>query len=132
MPMRISAGFGTYLRRHRALIAHPGKPTDGPDARRRVPGLRRQEPAEAAGISVEYYTRLEQDRAPRPSREVLTALAQAFGLSAAGRDHWIVNCSPAGVVDRPRRQTGHFERDPGAFEVMVRPAAIRAQHRPGP
>lgn len=40
-----------------------------------------------AGISVEYYTRLEQGRASRPSREILTALARAFRLSDAERDH---------------------------------------------
>lgn len=58
-----------------------------PLSHRRVPGLRRQELADTAGISVEYYTRLEQGRASRPSREILTALARAFGLSDAEREH---------------------------------------------
>ena len=54
---------------------------------RRVPGLRRQELAQIASISVEYYTRLEQGRAPRPSRDVLAALARSFELTVAERDH---------------------------------------------
>ncbi|GAA3851565.1 helix-turn-helix transcriptional regulator [Streptomyces sedi] len=40
-----------------------------------------------AGLSVEYYTRLEQGRAVHPSREILTALARAFRLSSPERDH---------------------------------------------
>lgn len=55
--------------------------------RRRVPGLRREEVAAAAGISVEYYTRLEQGRAARPSANVLDALASALDLTAAEHRH---------------------------------------------
>lgn len=55
--------------------------------RRRTPGLRREEVAQLAFISTEYYTRLEQARGPRPSREVLTGLARALRLSNAERDH---------------------------------------------
>lgn len=49
--------------------------------RRRTPGLRREEVARLAGISVDYYIRLEQARSPRPSRQVLAALARALRLS---------------------------------------------------
>ncbi|MFI9462944.1 helix-turn-helix domain-containing protein [Streptomyces xiamenensis] len=76
--------FGNYLRRRRAAMAPPDSVRA---SRRRVPGLRRQELSDIAGISVEYYTRLEQGKAARPSREVLHALARAFGLSVAERDH---------------------------------------------
>jgi transcriptional regulator with XRE-family HTH domain len=55
--------------------------------RRRTPGLRREEVARLAGISVDYYTRLEQARGPRPSRQVLAALARALRLYAAERAH---------------------------------------------
>ncbi len=55
--------------------------------RRRTPGLRREEVAQLAFISTEYYTRLEQARGPRPSREVLAGLARALRLSDAERDH---------------------------------------------
>jgi transcriptional regulator with XRE-family HTH domain len=55
--------------------------------RRRTPGLRREEVAHLAFISTEYYTRLEQARGPRPSREVLSGLAHALRLSDAEREH---------------------------------------------
>ncbi|WP_090797474.1 helix-turn-helix transcriptional regulator [Asanoa ishikariensis] len=57
------------------------------DPRRRTPGLRREEVAGLAFISIEYYTRLEQARGPRPSREVLTGLARALRLTDAERVH---------------------------------------------
>ncbi|NBM17727.1 helix-turn-helix domain-containing protein [Streptomyces sp. GC420] len=71
-------------RRERISPADVGLPA-GP--RRRTPGLRREEAAQLAFISTEYYTRLEQARAPRPSREVLAGLARALRLSDAERDH---------------------------------------------
>ena len=55
--------------------------------RRRVPGLRREEVALLAGISVDYLIRLEQGRGPRPSAQVLAALARALRLTADERDH---------------------------------------------
>ncbi|MEV2275588.1 helix-turn-helix transcriptional regulator [Nocardiopsis sp. NPDC049922] len=55
--------------------------------RRRVRGLRREELAQLAGISVDYYVRLEQGRATQPSAEVLDALARALGLAGAERRH---------------------------------------------
>ncbi|MFI6524068.1 helix-turn-helix domain-containing protein [Streptomyces uncialis] len=81
------SGLGEYLRHHRSEMAPRNRPGASPLSHRRVPGLRRQELADIAGISVEYYTRLEQGRASRPSREILTALARAFQLSNAERDH---------------------------------------------
>lgn len=48
--------------------------------RRRVPGLRREELAQLAGVSVDYYVRLEQGRAGQPSNEVLDAIARALDL----------------------------------------------------
>ncbi|MFD3914429.1 helix-turn-helix transcriptional regulator [Streptomyces sp. NPDC058603] len=71
-------------RRERITPADVGLPA-GP--RRRTPGLRREEAAQLAYISTEYYTRLEQARGPRPSREVLAGLARALRLSDPERDH---------------------------------------------
>ncbi|MFK0153780.1 helix-turn-helix transcriptional regulator [Streptomyces sp. NPDC090499] len=71
-------------RRERISPAEVGLPR-GP--RRRTPGLRREEVAQLAFISTEYYTRLEQARGPRPSREVLGGLARALRLSDAERTH---------------------------------------------
>ena len=47
-------------------------------ARRRTPGLRREEVAGLAGMSIDYYTRLEQSRGPQPSVQMLAALARAL------------------------------------------------------
>ncbi|MDA0563809.1 helix-turn-helix transcriptional regulator [Streptomonospora sp. S1-112] len=83
MDRRELAGF-LRARRERITPADVGLPA-GP--RRRTPGLRREEVAQLAFISTEYYTRLEQARGPHPSREVLTALARALRLTDAERDH---------------------------------------------
>jgi len=71
-------------RRERITPADAGLPAG---RRRRTPGLRREEVAQLAFISTEYYTRLEQARGPHPSREVLAALARALRLTDAERDH---------------------------------------------
>lgn len=55
--------------------------------RRRVAGLRREEVALLAGISVDYYVRLEQGREPHPSVQVLEGLASALRLTDDARDH---------------------------------------------
>ncbi|WP_310726281.1 helix-turn-helix transcriptional regulator [Streptomyces sp. N2A] len=83
MNRRDLAGF-LRSRRERITPADVGLPA-GP--RRRTPGLRREEVAQLAFISTEYYARLEQARAPHPSREVLAQLARALRLSDAERDH---------------------------------------------
>lgn len=78
--------LGAFLRsrRERLRPQDVGMPS-GP--RRRTPGLRREEVAVLAHISTEYYVRLEQGRAPRPSGEVLTAVSAALRLTATETDH---------------------------------------------
>jgi len=56
-------------------------------ARRRTPGLRREEVARRADVSVEWYTRLEQGRGGAPSAAVLNSVAHALELSSAEREH---------------------------------------------
>jgi transcriptional regulator with XRE-family HTH domain len=56
-------------------------------ARRRVPGLRRDEVAVLTGMSTDYYVRLEQARGPQPSEQMLAALARALRLSYDERDY---------------------------------------------
>jgi len=75
-----------FLRRHREALspADVGLP-DG--ARRRTPGLRREEVASLVGMSADYLTRLEQQRGPQPSEQMLTALARGLRLSLDERDH---------------------------------------------
>ncbi|MFV8053533.1 helix-turn-helix transcriptional regulator [Mycobacterium sp. 48b] len=81
--------LGAFLRSRRERIspAEVGLPL-GP--RRRTPGLRRDEVAHLAFISTEYYTRLEQARAPHPSGEVLSGLVRALRLSDVERAHLYV------------------------------------------
>ncbi|HEX5087464.1 MAG TPA: helix-turn-helix transcriptional regulator [Nocardioides sp.] len=79
---------------------------------RRVPGLRREELALLAGISVDYVVRLEQARGPHPSEQVLTALCRALRLDADERDHVF---HLAGVA-APRS---------GLIDLHVRPSVLR-------
>ena len=80
------ADFSTFLRQQRhGITPHQvGLPTT---AHRRTPGLRRQEVAQLAGISVDYYIKLEQGRGARPSSQVLSAVARALLLSHDERDY---------------------------------------------
>lgn len=77
--------LGEFLRARRTNPALAS--ADGADPRRRTSGLRREEVAAASGISVDYYTRLEQGRVGHPSDAVLEALARALRLSRDARDH---------------------------------------------
>ncbi|MEU8897791.1 helix-turn-helix transcriptional regulator [Nocardia sp. NPDC048505] len=71
-------------RRARLRPAEVGLPESG---RRRTPGLRRQEVAQLAGISVDYYIRMEQARGAKPSRQVLAAVGRALMLSTDEREY---------------------------------------------
>ncbi|MEU7750572.1 helix-turn-helix transcriptional regulator [Micromonospora sp. NPDC049171] len=80
------APLASFLRTRREAL----QPEDvglprGP--RRRTGGLRREEVATLSGMSTDYYSRLEQQRGPRPSEQMLTALARGLRLSLAERDH---------------------------------------------
>ncbi len=93
-----------FLRRRRISVqpADVGL-TAGP--RRRTPGLRREEVAALAGMSTDYYIRLEQARGPHPSTQLLAALARALRLSDDERDHlfYLAGQQPP----TPYRATGH-------------------------
>lgn len=81
-----SNALGDYLRSRRAQI----RPEDVglvAGARRRVRGLRREELATLAGISAEYYLRLEQGRDKNPSPQILDALARALQLDIKATDY---------------------------------------------
>ncbi|MDH6215595.1 helix-turn-helix transcriptional regulator [Streptomyces pseudovenezuelae] len=107
--------FADFLRRGRARL----DPSDvgltaGP--RRRTPGLRREEVAQLAGMSVDYYTRLEQSRGPHPSRQMLTALARGLRLTDDERDHLF---HLAGE-EPPRRESPSSHVRPGLLLVLDR------------
>ncbi|MFE6800723.1 helix-turn-helix transcriptional regulator [Streptomyces sp. NPDC057681] len=78
--------FGHTVRRWRDRVSPEaaGLPIGGA---RRAPGLRREELAMLAGISVDYVTRLEQGRATNPSEQVVEALGRALRVSASEREH---------------------------------------------
>ncbi|MFI6349997.1 helix-turn-helix domain-containing protein [Streptomyces sp. NPDC050560] len=85
--------LGGFLRARRERVAPEHVGLSG-GRRRRVRGLRREELAQLAGISVDYYVRLEQGRATQPSAEVLDALAGALGLGATERGHLATLAAP--------------------------------------
>ncbi|MEO6081985.1 MAG: helix-turn-helix transcriptional regulator [Umezawaea sp.] len=78
-----------------------------PGARRRTPGLRREEVALLASMSTDYYERLEQSRGPHPSESLVACIARALRLSTDERDHLYrlagypppVSHVPSGYVD---------------------------------
>jgi transcriptional regulator with XRE-family HTH domain len=108
-------GLATFLRTRRDLL----KPADVglPEGeRRRVAGLRREEVAMLAGISNEYYLRLEQGRERQPSDQVLEALAQALQLDDDAVQYMRNLIRPA---PRRRRRHASVERiDPGISTMI--------------
>jgi len=93
--------LGDYLRARRALVRPDsvGLPVYGV---RRVAGLRREEVALLAGVSSDYYLRLEQGRDRHPSIEVLEALARVLGLDQAAIAYLLGLAAPR-TRQRPRR-----------------------------
>jgi transcriptional regulator with XRE-family HTH domain len=106
-------GLADFLRRRREQLtpAHHGS---AHGLSRRTRGLRREEVAELAYISTDYYTRLEQRRGARPSPEVALSLARALALTDDERDHLFV------LLDHhpPRRIVINEEADPTLRKVM--------------
>jgi transcriptional regulator with XRE-family HTH domain len=107
--------LAAFLRRHRERIS-PGEVGLPGESLRRTPGLRREEVAARAHISVEYYTRLEQARASRPSRRVLGGLATALRLDDAQTAylHHLTGQLPAPAALVPRTP------DPGTLALLRR------------
>lgn len=107
-----------FLTSRRAKITpeQAGLPTYG---QRRVPGLRREEVASLAGVSVEYYRRLERGNATGASDAVLEALADALRLDDAERAHLFDLARAAGPIPARRRRAG------GSSSQRVRPVLQR-------
>jgi len=92
------AALADFLRRHREAL-QPGDVGLGPGLRRRAPGLRREEVAQLALMSTDYYTRLEQQRGPQPSTQILASIARALRLTDDERDY-LYRVAGHGVPDR--------------------------------
>ncbi|WP_411099184.1 helix-turn-helix transcriptional regulator [Streptomyces sp. x-45] len=116
------AELGAFLRSRRERIrpADVGLPA-GP--RRRVPGLRREEVAQLAGASVDYYNELERGAGSQPSEQMIAALARALRLSADERDYLYR------LADRPVPVQGgpasHVH--PGMLDLLGRMTSTPAQ-----
>jgi transcriptional regulator with XRE-family HTH domain len=96
--------LGAALRTWRERL-HPADVGLPAGTRRRTPGLRREEVAGLAGISVDYLTRLEQGRGARPSEAVLGAVARALRLTRPERS--TCSCWP---TPPSRRRAGSARR----------------------
>jgi transcriptional regulator with XRE-family HTH domain len=107
--------LGSTLRAWRGRVTPEtvGLPAGG---RRRSTGLRREELAMLAGVSVDYLTRLEQGRATNPSAQVLAALARSLQLSVEERDHLYL------IARQPVPRTGQMSTHvtPGIQRLMRR------------
>src|ERR687890_1606046 len=80
------AGLAAFLRRRREALQPEdvGLPRG---SRRRTSGLRREEVAALCHMSTDYYARLERERGPQPSEQMIAAIALGLHLSLAERDH---------------------------------------------
>ncbi|MFD3307773.1 helix-turn-helix transcriptional regulator [Streptomyces sp. NPDC058694] len=104
-------------RRARVTPEQAGLPAYGGD-RRRVTGLRREEVALLAGISSEYYTRLERGNATGVSESVIDGIAQALQLDEAERIHLLDLLRGAGPTRPPRRRPAQQRVRPAVQRVL--------------
>lgn len=112
------AALGEFLRSRRDRLS-PAQVGIAPfPGVRRVPGLRREELAVAAGLSPDYYSRLEQGRQPRISTGVLDALARALRLDDVEAAHLADLAAPS---PRPSRAAAYCRQraDPGLLRLMT-------------
>lgn len=109
------AGLAQFLRRRRESLqpADVGLPAG---QRRRTEGLRREEVALLCHMSSDYYARLEQERGPQPSLQMLASIAQGLHLSLDERDHLF-------------RLAGHTPPARGSDSEHVSPGVLRVLDR---
>ncbi|QHC18872.1 helix-turn-helix domain-containing protein [Streptomyces sp. GF20] len=111
--------LGEYLRACRARVSteQAGLPSSG---HRRVPGLRREELATLAGVSVDYIIRLEQGRAKSASPEILTALARALDLGTDEQEY-LLRCAAdsTGLTNKADSHAPRAQRVSPATRVLL-------------
>ena len=121
-------GLGAYLRARRELVTteQAGIPSAGV---RRVPGLRREEVAMLAGISADYYLRLERGRDRHPSVQVLESIARVLQLDD---DHFAHLLTLVAEVPRQRKRRPRKQVPPAGalklLESLVQPAFIEDRY----
>lgn len=104
-----------FLVRRREQL-QPGDVGLSDGVRRRTPGLRREEVAQLAAMSTDYYSRLEQRRGPQPSIQIVASLARALRLTPDERDYL-------------HRVSGHSAPDRAVFTDYVHPGMLRVLDR---
>ncbi|WP_430791837.1 helix-turn-helix transcriptional regulator [Actinoplanes sp. G11-F43] len=109
------AGLAAFLRRRRESLQPEdvGLPRG---SRRRTSGLRREEVATLCHISADYYSRLERERGPHPSEQMIASIAQGLHLSLDERDHLF-------------RLAGHQPPQRGPVSEHISPGMLRILDR---
>ncbi|WP_456599486.1 helix-turn-helix domain-containing protein [Blastococcus sp. SYSU DS0616] len=120
--------LGDFLRAMRSRLRPQEVGLPASLGHRRVPGLRRQEVAELAGVSLDYYTRIEQGRVGEVSGAVLNALAKALRLSADETALLHRLGAPSRSVPRPRSEGRLRPGTTGMLAWLTVPAAV-VNHR---
>ncbi|MFD7662599.1 helix-turn-helix domain-containing protein [Streptomyces sp. NPDC059788] len=115
--MDTPAELGDFLKTRRARLQPEDVGLVSYGARRRVPGLRREELAQLAGVSVAYYTRLEQGQSHNASDGVLDALARALRLTPDERAHLRDLARPGRARRRPAVR--HDKARPGTRQLLA-------------
>lgn len=109
------AGLADFLRKRREML----QPEDvglPQGARRRTAGLRREEVAALAEMSTDYYSRLERQRGPQPSEQMLAAIARGLHLTLDERDHLFLLAGH----NTPRRAMRGEHVSPGMMRILDR------------
>jgi transcriptional regulator with XRE-family HTH domain len=122
--------LGDFLRARRGRL----RPQDvglEPGGRRKVSGLRREELALLAGVSTDYYQRMEQAREVRPSDDILHALAGALELDDTDRRHLfaLARAARRPLPAQPRREPEHVpDSTRRLLRTMNTPAVVLGRH----
>lgn len=120
--------LGEFLRSRRARLRPEDVGLVDYGDRRRVPGLRREELAQLAGVSAGYYTRLEQGQSRHASEIVLDALATALRLDDDERTHLHVLARPRPKARRAPRPERVHPRLRTLVDALAAPAIVLGRH----
>ncbi|MEV6008002.1 helix-turn-helix transcriptional regulator [Streptomyces sp. NPDC051976] len=109
------SGLAAFLRRRRELLQPEdvGLPRG---QRRRTSGLRREEVAVLCHMSTDYYARLERERGPQPSEQMIASIAQGLHLSLSERDHLFCLAGH----NPPKRGADGEHISPGLLRILDR------------
>ncbi|MBB2946335.1 hypothetical protein FB565_006103 [Actinoplanes lutulentus] len=111
--------LGRFLRARRAQVTPERVGISTGPGWRRIPGLRREELAALAGVSVDYYTRLERGREHRPSAAVVGALAAALRLGPAEHGHLLDLATRAATMPPAPRTARHGSAPSADLALML-------------